>query len=222
MLNKVFGKLTVVSQYKELKQWICACSCGNETKVKECNLLNKHTSSCGCGRSETPLKHMLKKAIQANRKLSIGDLFHRLTVETIYPTRCVCACGNTIFIKRTASLFNGDIKSCGCLNIENVKKRNNQRVKEYRLSKGLDANNPMSTDNDIDRRKFHTEYRPVVFERDSYTCQYCSEKGGILNVHHIVRWSDSVELRFNMDNLITLCKSCHINIAHNGNCHASC
>lgn len=34
----------------------------------------------------------------------------------------------------------------------------------------------------------------------------------LLEIHHIFRWADSPELRFNDKNLITLCKRCHFAI----------
>lgn len=53
------------------------------------------------------------------------------------------------------------------------------------------------------------EWRKAVFERDDYTCQNCGQRGGELNAHHIVPYSESIELRYEIDNGITLCKSCH-------------
>ena len=49
--------------------------------------------------------------------------------------------------------------------------------------------------------------RGVVFERDNYTCQYCGERGGVLEVDHIKpisRGGDNSE-----ENLCTSCKSCN-------------
>lgn len=53
-------------------------------------------------------------------------------------------------------------------------------------------------------------WRSSVFERDQYTCQHCSVAGGILNAHHIKPFAEYPELRFEVSNGITLCKSCHI------------
>lgn len=55
----------------------------------------------------------------------------------------------------------------------------------------------------------YKEWRTAVFERDEYTCQRCHTNGGYLNAHHIVRWCDSEEKRFDIDNGLTLCKTCH-------------
>jgi hypothetical protein len=35
------------------------------------------------------------------------------------------------------------------------------------------------------------------------------EKGRHFNAHHLIKWSDSVELRYELDNGITLCRRCH-------------
>lgn len=52
MLNKVFGRLTVVSYHHtnnhRQKVWLCRCSCGNETFVPTLSLNNGNTTSCGC------------------------------------------------------------------------------------------------------------------------------------------------------------------------------
>lgn len=54
-------------------------------------------------------------------------------------------------------------------------------------------------------------YRTLT--RDKRCCQMpgCDTKKP-LHVHHIRPWSISAHLRFDPDNLITLCKSCHESI----------
>jgi predicted restriction endonuclease len=52
-------------------------------------------------------------------------------------------------------------------------------------------------------------FRKKVFERDNYTCKICGEIGEKLNVHHIKPFSLFPELRFSIDNGMTLCIDCH-------------
>jgi hypothetical protein len=58
-----------------------------------------------------------------------------------------------------------------------------------------------------------TEYRhwrKEVYERDNYTCQCCSDNSsGNLNAHHLYSWDKNPEIRFDVNNGITLCKTCH-------------
>ena len=52
-------------------------------------------------------------------------------------------------------------------------------------------------------------WRKAIFERDNFTCQVCKQYGGDLRVHHINNFADFPELRFAINNGITLCKNCH-------------
>ena len=60
------------------------------------------------------------------------------------------------------------------------------------------------------RRQEYTIWRNAVFQRDHYTCQKCEDnKGGNLRAHHIKPYAEYPELRYDIDNGITLCHTCH-------------
>lgn len=58
----------------------------------------------------------------------------------------------------------------------------------------------------------YKDWRKSVFERDSYTCQNCSQVGGELNADHIKPFAYFKELRLSIENGRTLCKPCHLKI----------
>lgn len=70
---------------------------------------------------------------------------------------------------------------------------------------------------------YNREWRTNVFKRDNYTCQRCGERGSYIEAHHIVELTklvkkyniisvvDAIKIKefWDIDNGITLCKSCH-------------
>src|SRR4030065_2124982 len=57
-----------------------------------------------------------------------------------------------------------------------------------------------------------THWRKAVYDKDKYTCQICGAKDKYLNAHHIKPFKDYPELRFDINNGITLCEDCHKDI----------
>jgi len=61
------------------------------------------------------------------------------------------------------------------------------------------------------------EYRlwqVAVYKRDDYICRICGRKCSAKQIvaHHILSFNDFPELRFAINNGMTLCRSCHIKI----------
>lgn len=61
------------------------------------------------------------------------------------------------------------------------------------------------------RIEYHL-WRKSVFMRDEWTCQKCKIKGTKLHPHHIKSFGLFHELRFAIDNGVTLCVQCHKNL----------
>jgi hypothetical protein len=72
--------------------------------------------------------------------------------------------------------------------------------------------------NESSERRASAKYRRwsfSVLDRDKHTCQHCGTKkhrfgdDELLYSHHIKGWEEFIELRFMLDNGLTLCNSCH-------------
>lgn len=66
-----------------------------------------------------------------------------------------------------------------------------------------------------DRQKIYStgEWKEIaksVFERDGYRCVRCGKKSNKLHTHHVKTWAECTEGRTDIDNLITVCKGCHL------------
>jgi len=56
----------------------------------------------------------------------------------------------------------------------------------------------------------YREWRKNVYQRDSYLCKINNQDcSGRLEAHHILEWKEYPELRYNINNGITLCKHHH-------------
>ena len=125
LTGKQFGYLTPLYYIKGGK-WHCKCKCGNETIVRQRNLLGARvTKSCGCLANET----IIQRNINMGSLIQIGDRFGKLTViadlgmrkqasrdknEKWFKCRCE-NCGNENFEVSGNNLQSGQTKSCGCV-----------------------------------------------------------------------------------------------------------
>lgn len=170
------------------------CNCYNFFIAKPSNILSGHSSSCGHSR-----RNNINDIEQRLNKLNIQMIDNYIKADT--KIRFKCYCGN-IFKAKPRSLFNGQIKSCGCYNKARIKISG----KNHPL-----YDSTLTEEDRIDRRLL-PEYRnwsKSVLRRDNYTCQICFDKGR-MNAHHLNSWKWFDSLRFNLDNGITLCNDCHI------------
>lgn len=97
--------------------------------------------------------------------------------------------------------------------VTNRLKRNNIKL-EKKVLRGEECYNwkgGITSENDRIRNSQEYRYwRNSVYELDNYTCQCCGDsKGGNLSAHHIENFSEYEDKRFDIDNGITLCDSCH-------------
>ena len=202
LVGQTFGRLTVISfeyvnKHREA-MWLCKCICGNTTIVSGHNLIKGSVKSCGCSK----IKDLT------------GQTFGRLTVLEFAGInnqggsmwRCKCSCGNECILSGH-SMVTGHTRSCGCLNKDILKSQ-------------VGSNNPNWRDDltEEDRTELcgkhrlmspiYKKWRTEVYIRDNFTCQICGSRGDI-QAHHIKQWANHPELRYDINNGVTLCKKCH-------------
>lgn len=194
-LNNKFGLLQPQSRFikNEKSYYLCKCDCGNTVSVAATNLKTSNSTSCGCKNTYTfdELK---------------GKKFGYLTPIKFIDTKllCLCDCNKEVLLSPYEMVSNNKT-SCGCKRTTEMRKRWAKRsyTKEFIT---------------YIRRYISSSYRYEIYKRDSFKCQIC-ESSKYLNVHHIIPVKENNKLTSILDptNCITLCRSCHYGIAHNGN-----
>ncbi len=67
----------------------------------------------------------------------------------------------------------------------------------------------------------YKNWKDDVWRRDNYECTKCGSKDKLC-AHHIKPWKEYSELRFEIDNGITLCRSCHMKVHEFGVSRKGC
>ena len=120
-IGQRFGKLTILKKTdKRQGKFIiyeCQCDCGRISYASSSDLIQGHSKSCGCGKSE----FLKEKALLRKNGNLVGKKFGRLTViertekrwnsQVVY--RCKCECGNICDVP-SSSLVTHGTQSCGC------------------------------------------------------------------------------------------------------------
>lgn len=79
-----------------------------------------------------------------------------------------------------------------------------RKEKHWNWKGGITSTN-LKIRNSLESKKWKNN----VFARDNWTCQKCERRGIELQAHHILGFSQFPRLKFEINNGITLCRSCH-------------
>lgn len=209
---KTFKAIKRVKPYTNSRaaHWLCQCNCGNYFVSTAAHLNNEKCKSCGCLQKEVAKKTLTdyKESTKGKPKQDhSGEQYGKLTIISFshideYRNShwlCKCECGKEKIIRWT-ELYNGDTKSCGCLQ---------QSYGSYKIEQVLkDANIPYEKEKTFENCRFpksnalarfdffvdgvliefdgkqHYEYVGGFFtlddfyslqERDEYKNQWCKE-----------------------------------------------
>ena len=107
-------------------------------------------------------------------------------------------------------------------NIKRKKFFSKEHREKLKLALMGNTNNPKKfsekeaiINNQITSWNIWKKFRGYILKRDKYICQKCKRKA--ILIHHIKEKKYFPELCWNKENVISLCKSCHININGNNN-----
>lgn len=178
-----YGTLTAIKRIGKTKfnlsVWLCKCDCGKEKEVISGNLKTGNTTNCGCKRREIAKK--------ISQKREIGG-FKNPSWRGGKPKCIDCGVEISYVSKRCVA--------CSALNkvgINNVNWKGGVTSVNKKIRTSLRYKN----------------WRSAVFERDNWTCQECGKRGIYIEAHHLKPFSLYSEIRFDLNNGITLCRNCH-------------
>ncbi len=163
-------------------------------------------------------KCLIKNLGESGKKDLVKQKFGKLTVIKDTEKRdkkglviwlCKCDCGNFCEV-RSDNLKTGNSKSCGCLKKE--------KLKENLLSFHRDRKHFVKVDHTEEEiaQYLKSRGRELDFKwlnlskklRKSAKCSICGTKENLV-VHHMNNYKDYPEQRYDEENLIVLCRSCH-------------
>lgn len=135
-----------------------------------------------------------------------------------------CLVCNSEFWRSQSSIKKGDNKYCSreCYQQSQTGKPKGEVFKAFCKAR-TGANNPnwrggITPEHlHIRNSQIYRDWRGAVFVRDDHTCQDCLAKCGdgkdvYLHAHHLKGFAEYPDLRFDIENGVTLCKKCHYKI----------
>jgi len=163
---------------------------------------------------------MLDKLKLTNPRIQdlTGQTFNRLTALKIVGRnkqgrlvwQCRCSCGNITEVSAN-HLKNGHTKSCGCLKLE----VNTKQITDFNKKKGLFIKEE-HTEEEIEEHEKYIKSRYNDFKwvklskelRKNAKCFICGSSKK-LQAHHKNDYRKYPEQRYDKNNIVILCNSCH-------------
>ena len=244
--DKVYHNCKIVTPLYEDKvtggdHWNILCHCGKTFLAQAKEVKRGNIVSCGCFR-RIASKERITKQIKNNNGLGIGtqkqnyrNYISKNNIKILEPVDqkldtgkdlwyAICPkCGKTFTTQPNYVIQK--LQSCGCFQFENMK----LAMKEKRLKVKEENGGIWLTElNQLFRSCIYSKIRHIIFEVDNYTCSLCLKHNNqYFNIHHIDPIKLGGDFKFeekqnfyklyDINNLITLCKKCHIELAHNSN-----
>lgn len=161
--------------------------CGKEKFFSPCEIKERNFCSISCGSKFTKngrFKKGTKCSEEAKKNLSKKHIRYKYKYEITEETRKKMI--------ENARVRNEKGINCG---------ENNYRwIKDRSKLKKQDRRNDSA----------YKDWRKQIYKRDNYKCKINTEEcSGRIEAHHILRWRDHPELRYEVNNGILLCRFHH-------------
>lgn len=233
--GKVFNNCEILNPIdktliKSIDWWYTKCHCGNIFKATPHDLKRGNTISCKC-----IMKANSSKTGKANKKDYYHNYINKFGVKIIKPVIeelnkitdqwiLLCPLCNTKFNGLARHVIDENITSCKCRRIENGKKYLIKKHQINRIRQGFKKDEYMSKFSFLIRKMIFHPIVNLILKIDNNTCLLCLKYHSKLDVHHIIPFKDNLNVQnkesfksiYDINNLITLCRKCHRDIAHNG------
>jgi 5-methylcytosine-specific restriction endonuclease McrA len=183
-------------------KWVCICpNCQQERLVSYARTLQLKDSPKGAHCYKCSIELGFRQETSGNFKLADKAL----TKENSRKARIGVRRPKSSQVMLYRTLFNNE-------SLRTPEMREAQR--QAKLGKYGPETNHWEGGKSKERKLIHSrddykQLRKQVFERDDYTCQICSKRGGDLEMDHIKEWCNYPELRLEPTNCRVLCKPCH-------------
>lgn len=184
------------------------CSCGNKSKVRYYSFKQGvRCKECGIKKYSNSQKYPfdeVKSIFESNGCILLSTNYINNHKKLIY----VCTCGKQDEKSLMSFLEGQRCKECGFKKLsENLKGRPGLRGEDSPHWKPEKTMEERINHRDLPEK---LDWRKEVFERYHYTCQCCGDnKGGNLVAHHLDGYDWCKESRWDVNNGITLCNTCH-------------
>jgi hypothetical protein len=224
-INQTFGKLTIKKIYPKLGGGYssnCLCECGNSTSGTNVKRVidGKLTMCKSCSGKINGRKGNDSKLKTSRYNKYIGtqrDFFfierRSIEGEPNGTFKCICGCGNIRFLD-AYSLRTKESKSCGC--------KQKQLLSLASGGTGIPYED-MSLNDCIRKTDIYERWKQECLKLADYTCNVSNQRGGKLNVHHLIplstlvkennitkeNISDFHDILFNVNNGIVLREDVH-------------
>ena len=231
--NKVFNNCKILSPVFEDKRtcdnkWNVVCYCGKEFWARPSDLKRGKVPSCGCNRSDLARKQMVKtNYFNYVNEFGIVLLYPKIKEKIGSLDIWIASCPRhdipILFETIPKSILNNNVKSCGCLHKQKASENISNYLKVSRKDRGLDENKFITDEMFVIIEMTFGKIKYIIKKIDCYTCAVCLKRNGPVEVHHIepvgkFNFKNQNEYLplYDINNLVSLCRTCHIQIAHDG------